>query len=36
METKNDHSSPILRFLPSCSEITRARMYQAVKIALNQ
>ena len=31
MLRKNDHSTPILRFLPMVSETTNARIYQARK-----
>jgi hypothetical protein len=33
---KKDHSSPIFLFLPIFSETTRARIYQAVNMMLNQ
>jgi len=33
---KNDHSSPIFRFLPIFSDTTSDRIYQAVNMMLNQ
>ena len=36
IEMKKDHSSPMRRFLPIFSEITREKTYQAVNSAMNQ
>jgi hypothetical protein len=36
IEMKKDHSSPMRRYLPSFSDTTREKMYQAEKMAVNQ
>jgi hypothetical protein len=36
IEMKKDHSSPMLRYLPSFSDTTSEKIYQAVNMAVNQ
>jgi hypothetical protein len=36
IEMKKDHSSPMRRYLPSFSDMTRDAMYHTEKIAINQ